>query len=236
MISLKTTSLLVNSITFILAYLVIATGSNVFRTLVADACGDDTAKEEGFLTFNPLHHIDPIGLISLVIFHFGWPLMIPINPAHIRAPYRNLKLFFVYFSDIIVHFVLSVIGIVILLFFFDRMILEVIAIVSRVKDTSHLILANLYPHISSLKVVIGYICLVLVYLNTQLAVLHVFINSAYYATAAYPDRFLALLQRPLLLMGLFIMFAYFFSDILQTLTIAAITTCGYGLAQLFSIV
>lgn len=235
MISIKTSALLINSITFILAYLVIATGSNVFRTFVAQACGDDSAAESGFLTLNPLHHIDPVGLISLVIFHFGWPLMIPIDPSNIHEPRRKFKLFCVYFSDIIAHFVLSIIGIIILLFLFNRMILEVVEIVSRVETTSHLFLARLYPHISSLKVVIGYICLVLVYLNTQLAVLHLFINGAYYMTAAYPHRFSMLLQRPFLLMGLFIIFAYIFSPILRILTISAITACGYSFAQLFSI-
>ena len=227
MISLKTTALIINSITFILAYLVIATGSNVFRTWVARYCGDDTAAENGFLTLNPLYHIDPIGLISLLLFHFGWPKMIPIDVANIRYPWKKIKLFFVYFSDIIAHFVLSIVGIIILLFLFNRMILEVVEVVSMLDTTSHLFLARLYPQVSSLGVVIGYICLILVYLNTQLAVLHLFVNGAYYATAAHPERFSFLLQRPFLLMGLFIIFAYLFSPILRVLTVYAITSVGY---------
>lgn len=235
MISLKATALIINSITFILAYLLIATGSNVFRTLVARSCGDDTAADYGFLTLNPLYHIDPIGLISLLLFHFGWPKMIPIDPSNIRYPWKKIKLFFVYFSDIIAHFVLSMVGIVVLLFLFDRMILEVVEVVSMLDTTSHLFLARLYPHVSSLGVVIGYICLILVYLNTQLAVLHLFINGAYYATAAHPERFAFLLQRPFLLMGLFIIFAYVFSPFLRVLTVSSITSVGYMLARLFSV-
>lgn len=34
--------------------------------------GDDTAKTDGRLSLNPLNHIDPIGLVSMVILRFGW--------------------------------------------------------------------------------------------------------------------------------------------------------------------
>jgi hypothetical protein len=228
MISIKTTSIIINTITFVLAYLLIATGTNIFRTLVAQWCGDDTAKEAGFLTLNPLQHIDPIGLISLVFFHFGWPIMIPIDASMIRAPYQKLKLFFVYFSDVIALLFLSVLGVILLVILFDGFILDKIDHI-----TSHFILARLYPHISSLYVVFGYICLVLVYLNTQLAVLHIFINTAYYVSAVYPEHFLPLLHQPLLLMGSLFVFAWVFSPILRIITISLITACGYAFVRLF---
>ena len=34
--------------------------------------GDDTAKRAGRLTLNPLKHLDPIGLLMMLVFHFGW--------------------------------------------------------------------------------------------------------------------------------------------------------------------
>src|SRR5665647_1598177 len=48
--------------------------------------GDDTAKNEGRLTLNPLVHIDPIGLISLIIFGIGWAKPVVMNPLHFRYP------------------------------------------------------------------------------------------------------------------------------------------------------
>ena len=36
--------------------------------LAAYALGDDTAKNSGRLTLNPLKHIDPVGFISMLVF------------------------------------------------------------------------------------------------------------------------------------------------------------------------
>jgi Zn-dependent protease len=47
---------------------------------VAWRMGDPTAKFAGRLTFNPIKHIDILGLIAFVIFRFGWAKPVPINP------------------------------------------------------------------------------------------------------------------------------------------------------------
>ncbi|MDD2480829.1 MAG: site-2 protease family protein [Lutispora sp.] len=52
------------------------------HALAANAMGDDTAKLSGRLTLDPLSHIDPIGIIMLVLFRFGWAKPVPINPAN----------------------------------------------------------------------------------------------------------------------------------------------------------
>lgn len=49
--------------------------------LVALWNGDTTAEEAGRLTLNPISHIDPIGLLSLLVFRFGWAKPVPINPS-----------------------------------------------------------------------------------------------------------------------------------------------------------
>lgn len=50
--------------------------------------GDPTAKQEGRLTLNPIKHLDPIGALGLLFFHFGWAKPVPINPFY----YKNRKL------------------------------------------------------------------------------------------------------------------------------------------------
>ncbi|OGF71802.1 hypothetical protein A2W54_01380 [Candidatus Giovannonibacteria bacterium RIFCSPHIGHO2_02_43_13] len=51
----------------------------------AYALGDDTAKNEGRLTLNPLPHIDPVGTILLPLFiGFGWAKPVPYNPYNLR--------------------------------------------------------------------------------------------------------------------------------------------------------
>lgn len=41
--------------------------------------GDETAKAEGRLSLNPLRHIDPAGLLALILFRFGWGKPVPVD-------------------------------------------------------------------------------------------------------------------------------------------------------------
>ncbi|MEG0050700.1 MAG: site-2 protease family protein [Terrisporobacter sp.] len=50
----------------------------------AHLLGDDTAKYNGRLTLNPAKHLDPVGLIMLLIFHFGWAKPVPVNPNNFK--------------------------------------------------------------------------------------------------------------------------------------------------------
>ena len=42
--------------------------------------GDRTAKDSGRLSLNPIRHIDPVGIICMIIFRFGWAKPVPVNP------------------------------------------------------------------------------------------------------------------------------------------------------------
>ena len=46
--------------------------------------GDDTAKRAGRMTINPANHIDIVGLVMLMIFHFGWAKPVPVNPNNFK--------------------------------------------------------------------------------------------------------------------------------------------------------
>ncbi|NLN49715.1 MAG: site-2 protease family protein [Clostridiales bacterium] len=52
--------------------------------LAAYYLGDDTAKASGRLTLDPAAHIDPMGLLMLILFRFGWAKPVPINPNNFR--------------------------------------------------------------------------------------------------------------------------------------------------------
>ena len=60
--------------------------------LVAYALGDDTAKKAGRLTLNPLVNLDWMGLLAMVIFHFGWAKPVPVNPGKMKNPKRGMAL------------------------------------------------------------------------------------------------------------------------------------------------
>lgn len=52
--------------------------------------GDHTAEYSGRLSLNPLHHLDVIGTLCLLVFHFGWAKPVPINPNNFRNPKKGI--------------------------------------------------------------------------------------------------------------------------------------------------
>ena len=54
--------------------------------------GDDTAKRMGRLSLNPLKHLDPMGMLMMVIFHFGWAKPVPINMYRFKNPKRGMAI------------------------------------------------------------------------------------------------------------------------------------------------
>ncbi len=52
--------------------------------------GDDTAKNAGRLTLNPLAHLDPIGLLMMLVFHFGWAKPVPVNMRNFKHPKQGM--------------------------------------------------------------------------------------------------------------------------------------------------
>ena len=48
--------------------------------------GDTTAKEMGRLTLNPIKHIDPIGLLMMLLIGFGWAKPVPVNMHNFKHP------------------------------------------------------------------------------------------------------------------------------------------------------
>jgi len=57
---------------------------------VANKYGDDTAKQNGRLSLNPLRHLDPLGTIMIFLVHFGWAKPVPVNPQQLKNPKRDM--------------------------------------------------------------------------------------------------------------------------------------------------
>jgi len=52
--------------------------------------GDNTAKAQGRLTFNPLAHLDIFGTLMLFFGPFGWAKPVPVNPMNLDNPKRDM--------------------------------------------------------------------------------------------------------------------------------------------------
>ncbi len=72
----------------------------VSHGLMAERLGDDTAREEGRITLNPIPHIDPFGSILLPVLllaaHspiiFGAAKPVPVNFGNLRKPKSGMAL------------------------------------------------------------------------------------------------------------------------------------------------
>ena len=75
-----------------LAVLIILTVHEFAHGYVAYKLGDDTPRNLGRLTLNPIKHIDPLGALCLVFFHIGWAKPVPINMRNLRKPRRDFAI------------------------------------------------------------------------------------------------------------------------------------------------
>ena len=51
--------------------------------------GDETAKNDGRLTLNPLKHIDWLGFFLILIAGFGWAKPVMFNPENLKNKHRD---------------------------------------------------------------------------------------------------------------------------------------------------
>lgn len=75
---------------------------------VASLCGDNTAKNEGRVSLNPLRHFDVVGFLCLILVGFGWGKPVPVNPYNISGKSRKLKEVAISAAGVIMNLILAV--------------------------------------------------------------------------------------------------------------------------------
>ena len=75
-----------------LAALIALTAHEYYHGYAAYRLGDPTAKSLGRLTLNPMRHLDPIGALCMILFHFGWAKPVPINPRYFKNPKKGFAI------------------------------------------------------------------------------------------------------------------------------------------------
>ena len=71
------------------AFLLAITIHEFSHGYIAFKLGDNTAKDAGRLSLNPLVHLDLFGLLALVFIGFGWAKPVPVNPFNLANPRRD---------------------------------------------------------------------------------------------------------------------------------------------------
>lgn len=64
----------------LVAVIVTVTVHEFAHALTSHLLGDDTAKNSGMMTLNPMKHANPRGIIILLLIGFGW---FKIGRAHV---------------------------------------------------------------------------------------------------------------------------------------------------------
>lgn len=59
---------------------------------VAWRLGDPTAKQAGRLTLNPIRHLDPVGLLMMLIAKVGWARPVPVDMRYFKRPKAGMAL------------------------------------------------------------------------------------------------------------------------------------------------
>ncbi len=105
------TSTLIEFLYVIPCVLIALTFHEFAHGYMAYKLGDPTAKNLGRLTLNPLKHLDPIGAICMLLFHFGWAKPVPINSRYFKKPRRDMALTAA--AGPIMNFILAFLGVLI---------------------------------------------------------------------------------------------------------------------------
>ena len=84
----------ISSLLFSLPGIILAlTVHEYCHALAAYAMGDNTAKQYGRLTLNPIAHMDPLGFLCLIVTRrFGWAKPVPVNDMNFRNRRKGMLL------------------------------------------------------------------------------------------------------------------------------------------------
>ncbi|MEW9121986.1 MAG: site-2 protease family protein [Thermotaleaceae bacterium] len=51
--------------------------------------GDNTPRDQGRLSLNPMVHIDPVGFLMILLARFGWARPVQVDPSNFKNPRRD---------------------------------------------------------------------------------------------------------------------------------------------------
>lgn len=83
---------LLSALQRVLGVLLCLTVHETSHGLAAHALGDPTAKRMRRLSLNPLHHIDWLGLASMLLCGFGWAKPVPVDMRYFKNPKAGMAL------------------------------------------------------------------------------------------------------------------------------------------------
>jgi len=195
MINIRTIELIIGFITIAIAYIISATSAGYFQAWAAKKLGDTDPEQAGFLTWNPVVHIDPIGAFCLFFLGVGWGKFVPINPANVHGNFRLLLLFL---AKPFAYIFIALSALLALLKVFSLEMLNIAMTMVLSESISLSTLTRIYPESSSLVLAIALILVMLVYIGVLFAVLNLIIGGFRFALMTFLQHLTQLQEGDLL--------------------------------------
>lgn len=232
MISLdvRTSELIISSITIAIAYVITTTFAGFMQAWVAYLLGDDSAQEAGFLSINPLVHIDPIGAFCLFFLGIGWGKFIPIDVDRLRNWFEVALVFFTRpFSYLLCAFasLLALVG------YFGGQAINLIMVMVVSDYVSLAALARAYPASSSLTLSIAMILIMIIYIGVMFAVLNLILDGFRCLQLMYAHRIPASPEYEFIMFLIPVLLMVLFSRSLRLIMSYVITYSAYMILTLF---
>ena len=168
--------------------------------LAAYRLGDPTAKILGRLTLNPIKHIDPMGLVLMLVAHVGWAKPVPVNMRNFKDPRRGMAL--TALAGPASNFVLAFAALALssLIYYVSPLAVSIGGVVGR---RTCLILLCVLANIAILSVGLGLFNLIPISPLDGSKVLFSFLPARIYNTILRYERYVMLLVIVLTLAGVF---------------------------------
>lgn len=178
-------------ILLVIAYFISHTINGTLQAYIIDKLGDPTAKNEGYLTLNPLHHFDTFGFLALVLLGIGWLQTVPIDPYSFLGSWRYFRLLIAFATEAMVSLIIATISLFLSVYFFgytltQMLVLKLFLYYSKISlvffsKSAHLNISALFSQTqSSITIAIAFLLVSLVYLNVVIATISTIYNGFRY--------------------------------------------------------
>ncbi len=222
MLNVQIAQTLIGVISVLIAYAISVTLAGFFAAWTALQMGDDTPEQAGFLTLNPMAHIDFLGTFFLMLYKFGWSRFIPMNPFNIQDRFRVVKVLIAFLSKTFAHCVLGIFALI-----------SLIALFGTQGVNFAVSLVDAAPQASSYMISIGTILIYVLFINAILAVVSFIANMCGLGVMIWAEKNPEYLGYTSLIMLIIqVLLFYLLGGIFFMIVLTLIQKVGYFIAAL----